>query len=123
MQENNLIISVYSFFLQRSSHETIELLEDTTVISIHYDDLQALYRNCPEFNFVGRILAERYYVLSEERIISLRRQTSQERFLSLLQTHPRILNRARLKQIASYLGMAPETLSRLRAKAKFFPNS
>ncbi len=118
MQEGDLIISVYSFFLQKPSFENIELLEDCTLVSIHYQDLQRIYQEYPEFNFVGRILTERYYVRGEERAIALRRQTAQERYEALLQQNPQLFHRAPLKHIASFLGMAPETMSRLRAKTK-----
>ena len=83
-----------------------------------YQDLQWLYQQYPEFNFVGRVLTERYYVRGEARAIALRRQTALERYETLLETNPQLLHRAHLKHIASFLGMAPETLSRLRSKAK-----
>ncbi len=118
MQENDLILSVYSFFKQKPSYENIELLEDATLISISYADLQKMYMLFPEFNFFGRVLTENYYVKSEERLISLRMLSSQERYNTLLAAYPHIFNRVPLKHIASYLGMTPETLSRLRAKVK-----
>lgn len=116
MPEQSLIISVASMFLQQPSEESIELLEDSVLVSIHYKDLLHLYEKYPEFNFVGRVLTERYYVLSEKRTASLRKQTATERYQSLLEALPQISRRASSKQIASYLGIAPETLSRLRAK-------
>lgn len=118
MQEGDIVISVYSFFLQKPSFENIELLEDTTLVSIKHTDLQYLYEQYPAFNFNGRVLAERYYVLGEERAISLRRQTALERYHNLQETNPQLFLRAPLKHIASFLGMASETLSRLRAKEK-----
>ncbi|MDJ1484214.1 MULTISPECIES: Crp/Fnr family transcriptional regulator [Xanthocytophaga] len=118
MEEGDIIISVQSFFLQKPSSESIELLEDSTLVSIRYTDLQHLYHQFPAFNFNGRVLTERYYVKGEERATSLRRLTAQERYLNLLETNPKLFNRAPLKHIASFLGMAPETLSRLRAKER-----
>jgi CRP-like cAMP-binding protein len=118
MPENNLILSVRSFFLQVPSYEHIELLEDSQILSIRYNDLQHLYRKYEEFNYVGRVLTERYYVLSEERTLSLRRKTGKERLEALLAGFPQLFNRVPLRHIASYLGMAPETLSRLRRRLK-----
>lgn len=116
MQENEMIISVYSFFNQQPALENIETIEDSTLISISFDDLQRLYRLYPEFNFIGRVMAERYYCLSEERLMTMRMQSTQEKFDTLLRSHPEIMSRAALKHIASYLGMKPETLSRLRGQ-------
>lgn len=118
MGEGDVIVSVHSFYEQRPSYESIRLLEDSLLTSLRYDDLQIIYKEFPEFNFIGRILTEKYYILSEERTFSLRLQTSEERYKTLLKAHPEIFNRASLKYIASYLGMTPETLSRLRAKVK-----
>ncbi|HWA33923.1 MAG TPA: Crp/Fnr family transcriptional regulator [Cyclobacteriaceae bacterium] len=117
MGENEMIVSVKSFFLQMPSNESIELLEESVLTSISYSDLQMLYRQFPEFNVVGRVLTEKYYCQSEERLAAMRLQSTQERFDALLQNTPQIIQRAPLKDIASYLGMKPETLSRLRARA------
>lgn len=116
MQENDLIVSVYSFFSQKPSLEYIELLEDSTLISISNEDLQRLYNQFPEFNYFGRVLTENYYVRSEERIISHRRHTAEERYEALFKANPELFNRAQKNHIASYLGMSAETLSRIRRK-------
>jgi CRP-like cAMP-binding protein len=116
MMETDFIISVRSFFGQQRSYEYIEMLEPSELVSITYSDLQELYATYSEFNQVGRILTERYYARSEERLFQLRMNTAQERYDALLMAHPTIFQRASLKQIASYLGLTPETLSRLRAK-------
>jgi CRP-like cAMP-binding protein len=118
MQESDLIISVHSFYGQRPSYENIELLEDSILTSLGYAELQSIYQDYPEFNFIGRVLTEHYYTLSEERTFSLRLQSIQDRYKTLLRTQPEIFNRVQLKYIASYLGMTPESLSRLRARVK-----
>jgi CRP/FNR family transcriptional regulator, anaerobic regulatory protein len=116
MKENDMIISVKSFFKQQPSAENMETLEDSEIALLSYEHLNYLYRKYPEYNVVGRILTEHYYVLSEERSFSLRVHTAEERYQTLLTIHPEILKRAPLKYIASYLSMTPETLSRLRAQ-------
>lgn len=118
MGEGDVILSVHSFYAQKPSLESMELLEDAVLTSLGYADLQTIYREFLEFNVVGRVLTEKYYMLSEERTFSLRLQTVEDRYRTLLNNHPEIFNRAPLKHIASYLGMTPETLSRLRAKIK-----
>jgi CRP-like cAMP-binding protein len=118
MQENDFIFSVHSFYGQKPSYENIELLEDSILTSLGYHELQSIYRDFHEFNIIGRVLTEYYYTLSEERTFSLRLQSVKERYEGLLKMQPEIFNRVPLKYIASYLGMSPETISRLRAVVK-----
>jgi CRP-like cAMP-binding protein len=116
MRENDFVISIVSFFTQSPSEEYLELLEPGIVHSISYEHLQQLYRDFPEFNFLGRLLTEKYYVLSEQRARQLRSRTAAERYELLLQDFPAVFQRVAVQHIASHLGMAPETLSRLRRK-------
>ncbi len=116
MQQGDFVISILSFFTQQPSEEYLELLEAGTVYSIHFDQLQKLYREFPEFNFIGRKLIEKYYVLSEQRAQHLRSRTAAERYEALLREFPTIFQRVAVQHIASHLGMAPETLSRLRRR-------
>jgi CRP-like cAMP-binding protein len=118
MKDGDWIISVHSFYGQRPSYENIELLEDSTLTLLSYADLQSIYKDFPDFNFIGRVLTEYYYALSEERAFSLRLQSVKDRFESFMAAHRELFNQVPLKYIASYLGMTPETLSRLRAKVK-----
>ena len=117
MQAGDFVISILSFFTQQPSEETLELLEPARVHSITYDQLQHLYHEFPEFNYFGRRILEKYYVLSEQRAQHLRARSATERYQLLLHDFPTVFQRVALHQIASHLGMAPETLSRLRNKA------
>jgi CRP-like cAMP-binding protein len=114
MQAGDFVISILSFFTQQPSDEYLELLEPAVVHSITYEQLQDLYRDFPEFNFIGRRLIEKYYVLSEQRARHLRAHTAAERYELLLRDFPTVFQRVAVQHIASHLGMAPETLSRLR---------
>lgn len=114
MGQGDLMISVYSFYTQRPAAENIELLEDSELLSMKWNQLQAIYAEFPEYNFTGRLVTEKYYMLSEERTILLRTSTARERYEKLLEMHPGITQRASLGQLASYLGITPETLSRVR---------
>ncbi|MBC8082966.1 MAG: Crp/Fnr family transcriptional regulator [Hymenobacter sp.] len=117
MQAGDFVISILSFFTQQPSEECLELLEPAAVHSIGYEQLQGLYRDFPEFNFVGRRLIEHYYVLSERRAQHLRSRSAAERYEQLLRDFPTVFQRVAVQHIASHLGMASETLSRLRNRS------
>ncbi len=116
MKEGDISISVRSFFERKPSEEFIEAIEDTLLLYLTYDELQECYSLFPEFNIVGRIVTERYYVLSEERLLGIRNKKAADRYRFLLQHHPEILLRAPAQYIASYLDIDKATLSRLKSK-------
>lgn len=114
MKEGDVIISVESFFKQQPSYENIQALEDCELFSISYEELHAIYHEFPEFNFIGRVLTEKYYTLSEQRLFSLRMQRASERYAYLMTHYPEIIQRVPSTFIASYLGITLETLSRIK---------
>lgn len=114
--DEDVMISVYSFFTQQPAAENIELLEDSHILSISWDSLQKIYMEYPEYNYHSRILTEKCYVMAEERAVLLRIKKPGDRYQLLLKTHPGLLQKASLGQIASFLGITGETLSRIRAK-------
>ena len=116
MCEGDFVISIISFLTQQPATEYVELLEPSIIYSISYAQLAELYRSFPEFNYVGRVLTERYYVQSEQRAYQLRTLSATERYVQLVREFPNLAQRVPLKYLASHLGIAPETLSRLRAK-------
>lgn len=115
--ENDIIASMYSFVSQQKSFETIEILENSIVYCLEYEQLQRLYKQHIEINLIGRLFTEKYYIRLEERVMSLQFQTAQERYNHIVKLNPRLIQRATLGHIASFLGITQETLSRIRAKA------
>jgi len=116
MREGDFVISIVSFFTQAPSTEYVELLEPSVVHSLSHAQLHALYAEFPEFNLFGRVLTERYYVRSEQRAQQLRTLPAAQRYAHLLAEFPAVGQRVALKHLASHLGVAAETLSRLRGK-------
>ncbi len=108
--------SFYSFITREASTESIEAIETTVLSEIKYADLQALYRDFPETERIGRILTENYYIKLEGRLLASHFKTAKERYEQLMDAHPILLQRAPLGYIASYLGISQETLSRIRAQ-------
>lgn len=112
--ENEFFTSFSSFVSQRPTVENIEALEESEVYYINYEALNQLYQEVPKFNIIGRKIVENYLIQFEERSFQLQCLTAKQRYDLLLNTQPELLQRANLGQIASYLGMTQETLSRIR---------
>lgn len=116
--EGDLVISVYSFFSQKQSFEVLEAIEDTNLLVLSHEILMRLYQTFPEFNFIGRILTESYYIKAEEKANELRVFGATERYHHFIHKYPSILARIPLGMISSYLGITQSTLSRIRSKKK-----
>jgi CRP/FNR family transcriptional regulator, anaerobic regulatory protein len=116
MDEGYIITSWLSFYNREPAHETIEILEDATLALMHHDDLERIYTEFPEFNILGRKVTGYFFFLSEQRSLMLRKHTAEEKYLFFTERHPTLFQRISQKQIATFLGMNEETLSRVRAK-------
>ena len=110
------VTSFSSFISQTPSVETIELLEDSILYAIHYDDLQHLYKTYPIMEHIGRLIAEYHYNSLAMKSYRLKFSNSAERYEALFNTKIEIIRRTPIGIIASYLGMSIETLSRIRSK-------
>jgi CRP-like cAMP-binding protein len=119
MKEGDVITSIESFFYQKESYESIQAIEDCELFCIEHSQLEYIYRQFPEFNYISRVLLQKYYTLSEQRLYSLRMQRSQERYEHLLRNFPELILRVPAKYLASYLGISEETLSRIRSRKQF----
>ncbi|MCX2477110.1 Crp/Fnr family transcriptional regulator [Pedobacter sp. MC2016-05] len=112
--ENQLLISVYSFYTGNPSFEYIESLEHSKLIAVKREKLDELYLNFMEFNFSGRKLTEFYHMQNEIQANELRMLSAKERYQNLLERNPQLFQRVSLGHLASYLGISQETLSRIR---------
>lgn len=116
--ENDFATTFYSFIARKPGIETVQLLEDSIVWSISYDELQCLFDKHHDMERMVRIIYERSYIRLEERIIRLQFIPAKERYEQLLVETPQLLNRVSLGQLASYLGISQETLSRIRSQVR-----
>lgn len=116
INEFNFIYIPHSFISQTPSVEAVELLEDSEFICLKHKDLYDLYNLFPEANYVGRILTEISLIMYDERVRFMRMMSAQKRHEIFQASYPEIYERAPLKYIASFLGLTPETLSRVKSK-------
>ncbi len=112
--ENNWINDLGSFHGVRPSALNIDALEDTVVLQISRDDLISLYQQAPRFDRIFRVLIENGFVRLQERLLQTISSTAEERYQSFLELYPHLTNRLSQLQIAAFLGVTPEFLSRLR---------
>jgi CRP-like cAMP-binding protein len=105
-----------SFLLQVPSAHYIEALEDSEIFTLSFNDMQHLYDLNPRFERFGRIIAENLFIATAKSKRNLMLQTAEDRYLDLLTNQPHIFERLPQHLIASFLGIQPQSLSRIRAK-------
>ncbi len=114
--DNTFATSTVSFITQTPSNVAIQALEDVTLVLIKHEDLNLLYSKSTFWEKVGRVVAEREYIELQQRAWRNGPQPAKEKYLTLLKENPGVVNRVPLHYIASYIGVTPETLSRIRKK-------
>lgn len=110
-------ISAYDSFLTRKpSLYQLQALTDTTLLSITYDDLQEVYKTTQIGNLIGRLTAERLFLIKSKREQNLLNLTAEERYMKLFKERPELLKVIPLKYISSYIGVTAQALSRIRKR-------
>ena len=115
VSDNDFIYSTASFIQQKPSFETIHLLEDSTVLCLTFKDLNNVYTKYPETIYVALKITEKYLLLYDERVRSLR-LSAEERYLRFQKQFPQIVAKVKVEYIASYLGLSRSSLNLLRSK-------
>jgi CRP-like cAMP-binding protein len=116
--EDGWINDLGSFHGSRPSQLNIDALEDTVVLQISRNDLITLYTQAPKFNRLFRVLTENSYVLLQERLLQNISSAAEDRYHRFLELYPELNGRLSQVQIAAYLGVSPEFLSRLRNRMR-----
>ncbi|WP_046246453.1 Crp/Fnr family transcriptional regulator [Hymenobacter terrenus] len=105
-----------SFLDQKPSAQYIQALEPTQAWLLSRPDLYRLYEERPVFERFGRLMAEQAYRGSKARGAAFLNQTPTERYEQLVRNRPQLVQRVSQRLLASYLGIKPESLSRIRAR-------
>ncbi len=120
--ENEMVTSIYSYYMQRPSVENMDALEDCTLLSMSHESLQQLYLLEPSTNILVRKILEKYYADAEMRALTSRFSNAETKYEFFLTMYGHLANRIPQKHIASFLGINLETLSRVRAKKRLTTN-
>lgn len=116
--EKEYFSSYTSFLTREPSRFSLVALQDSVLERISHDALQQAYTLSAEHQKNGRLMAEKLYVKENQRTLSHILETAEERYVSFLKNQPQALQHLPLKYIASYLGITPVSLSRLRNKLR-----
>lgn len=114
--ENDFFCDYLSFLKQKETAIKSQALEKCEVWSISYDKLQELYQKSVVGVHIGKVISEELFIKKQTEQINLLTLSPKERYLKLLTERPEIIQRTPLKIIASYLGVLPESLSRIRTR-------
>lgn len=105
---------MYSVLSHKPARYNVVALEDSELLALHRDDQEQLYAKVPKFERFFRNLLQNAFVALQERILSGMSETAEERYLNFRRKYPEMGKRIPQNQIASYLGITPESLSRVR---------
>ncbi len=112
--DNNWISDLESFFSQSPSKYNIEALEDSNLLRISHERMEQLLIEIPSLERYFRILFQKAYINALSRLNATMWETAMDRYNEMLKENPEVFQRVPLVYIASYLGITPESLSRIR---------
>lgn len=112
--EGYWIGDMYSFFSGNPSIFNVETLESSTLFAMKYVDFEKACKQIPKFEMFFRILVQNGYLSSLQRIAKSFSEDAEQRYLTLIKNHPDLPQRVPQYLVASYLGIKPQSLSRIR---------
>jgi CRP-like cAMP-binding protein len=116
--ENSFVSAYESFITRMPSAYFVETLTKTTLWRLTHHDLQEIYKHTNVGNTIGRLAAEVLFLNSSKRQLSLLNDLADQRYRNLFVEQPKLLQYIPLKYIASYIGISPQALSRIRKSIK-----
>jgi CRP-like cAMP-binding protein len=110
------IADLYSFLTEEPSPYNIEALEDCELLLINKENWEILLAKVPAFERYFRILIQNNLIATQRRLMSSLSESAEEKYTKLIHNFPGCIQRVPQHMIASYLGITPETLSRIRGQ-------
>ncbi|MBL0686562.1 MAG: Crp/Fnr family transcriptional regulator [Sulfurospirillum sp.] len=115
---NLFVVDYESFLTQTPSKLCIDAIEDCEVVSTSYKDMQFLYSNTKKGDRFGRLMSDEAYVYLHNFIIQRQTLSAKERFEDFMHSTPHLLDKLPQYHIATFLGITPQHLSRLKKEYK-----
>lgn len=112
--ENSMITSPFSFFKKERNILYFEALEETDLLLISYDQLNKIIENNKSVGESIRHMYAEFAMILSRRVMSIHTQTAEDRYLQIMKQYPYLFQKAKLTHIASFLGITPQSLSRIR---------
>lgn len=110
------ISDLHSFLTQSPAHFNVDAIEPSVLVQFGYHELQELYQQVPKFERFFRLIIQNAFIASQKRVISTFSQDAENRYLEFKNRYPDIESRVPQYMIASYLGISPEFLSKIRQR-------
>ncbi len=114
--ENQFVTDFKSFTYEVPGTMNLHALEDTEILVVKKEKLFELYKKCPKYETFGRLIAEQIAIRATEIAMSLSSDKPEMRYKTLLEKEPNLFQRVQQKYIANFLGIGPESLSRIRKR-------
>lgn len=105
-----------SFLTQKSTLENIQALENCSLLQLHFDDLQKIYKKYPTWESFFRQLLQEAYIETTKRVEGFITKSAEQRYNEFIVNRPDLIQRVPQQYIATYLGITPVSLSRIRGK-------
>jgi len=112
--QGDFVTAYYSLITREPSAVFIELLEEAEVVAIPVKVLNEFYSRYHHGERIGRLMAEYQYIKRLRKEMDLLSYTAEERYTALMQRNPAMIQQISVKHLSSYLGIHPESLSRIR---------
>jgi CRP-like cAMP-binding protein len=114
--QNWWITDMFSILSGKPAHLNIDALEDSEILILSKSNQELLYEKVPKFERYFRILIQNSTVASRQRVLDNLELSAKERFAKFCKTYPSLINSLPQKQIAAYIGVTPEFMSKMKAE-------
>ena len=116
--ENQFVANYHSFLTRTPSKKELVCLQDSVISTAHRTSLEALGEKFGFMEGIARMIAEELFISTHQKLENIRLLSAEDRYLNLFESHQNLLQEIPLYELASYLNVSPETVSRIRNSIK-----